>query len=105
MDAVDASPVDACLAAVERGDIGSCSAWASDAVLDAIVPNWRLRLSGPAATRAENGVRHAAHHMHVLEVRDGVIQTDAVICGGRRPDSLLTEMNAAQRVRDEPADA
>ncbi|MDP1876330.1 MAG: nuclear transport factor 2 family protein [Actinomycetota bacterium] len=138
MDAADTSAVDAFLSAVERGDIGSCSAWAPDAVLDATVPNWRFRLNGPAAIRAEyghwfadpghfaelrrvtiaegelveyllewteNGVRHAAHHMHVLEVSDGLIQADTVMCGGRWPASLLAEMNAAQRARDEPTDA
>ncbi|MDO8309319.1 MAG: nuclear transport factor 2 family protein [Actinomycetota bacterium] len=138
MDSPGSIAVDAFLSAVERGDIGSCSAWSPDAVLDATVPNWRFRLIGPTAIRAEyghwfadpghfaelrrvsiaggelveyllewteNGVQHSAHHMHVLEVRDGLIETDTVICGGRWPASLLAEMNAAQQARDESTDA
>jgi hypothetical protein len=44
---------------------------------------------------AENGVPHAAHHMHLLTVRDGRIVADTVMCGGRWPASLLAEMEAA----------
>jgi len=44
---------------------------------------------------SENGVPHAAHHMHLLTVRDGVIVADTVMCGGRWPASLLAEMEAA----------
>jgi ketosteroid isomerase-like protein len=43
----------------------------------------------------ENGVPHAAHHMHLLTVRDGQIVADTVMCGGRWPASLLAEMEAA----------
>ncbi len=43
----------------------------------------------------ENGVPHAAHHMHLLTVRDGLIIADTVLCGGRWPASLLAEMEAA----------
>jgi hypothetical protein len=43
----------------------------------------------------ENGVPHAAHHMHRLTVRDGLIMADTVFCGGRWPASLLAEMEAA----------
>jgi hypothetical protein len=43
----------------------------------------------------ENGVPHAAHHMHLLTVRDDRIVTDTVFCGGRWPASLLAEMEAA----------
>ena len=43
----------------------------------------------------ENGVPHAAHHMHLLTVRDGLIAADTVFCGGRWPASLLAEMEAA----------
>ena len=43
----------------------------------------------------ENGVPHAAHHMHLLTVRDDHIVADTVICGGRWPASLLAEMEAA----------
>jgi len=34
---------------------------------------------------AENGVPHAAHHMHLLRVADGRIVSDTVMCGGRWP--------------------
>jgi hypothetical protein len=44
---------------------------------------------------SENGVPHAAHHMHLLMVRDGLIVADTVMCGGRWPAGLLAEMEAA----------
>src|SRR5271165_7072602 len=44
---------------------------------------------------SENGVPHAAHHMHLLSVRDDRIVADTVLCGGRWPASLLAEMEAA----------
>jgi hypothetical protein len=44
---------------------------------------------------SENGVPHAAHHMHLLTVRDDCIVADTVMCGGRWPASLLAEMEAA----------
>jgi hypothetical protein len=43
----------------------------------------------------ENGVPHAAHHLHVLAVRDDRIVSDMVFCGGRWPAALLAEMEAA----------
>jgi len=43
----------------------------------------------------ENGVPHAAHHMHLLTVRDDRIVSDTVVCGGRWPAKLLAEMEAA----------
>jgi hypothetical protein len=43
----------------------------------------------------ENGVPHAAHHVHLLTVRDEQIVADTVMCGGRWPASLLAEMEAA----------
>jgi hypothetical protein len=43
----------------------------------------------------ENGVPHAAHHMHLLSVRDDQIVADTVLCGGRWPAALLAEMEAA----------
>jgi ketosteroid isomerase-like protein len=46
-------------------------------------------------TWPENGVPHAAHHMHLLTVRDGQIVADTVFCGGRWPAALLAEMEAA----------
>ncbi|MHB1066831.1 MAG: nuclear transport factor 2 family protein [Candidatus Nanopelagicales bacterium] len=130
--------VDAFLSAVERGDVGSCSAWSPDAVLDATVPNWRFRVSGPAAIRqvysrwfadpghfeelrrlpipggelveyllgwTQDGVAHTAHHMHLLDVRDGQIRADTVMCGGRWPASLMAEMRSAQEAQDGQADA
>jgi hypothetical protein len=44
---------------------------------------------------SENGVPHAAHHLHVLAVRDNRIVADTVFCGGRWPAALLAEMEAA----------
>ena len=43
----------------------------------------------------ENGVPHAAHHMHLLTVRDDRIVADTVMCGGRWPAGLLADMEAA----------
>lgn len=44
---------------------------------------------------SENGVPHAARHMHLLTVRDDRIVADTVFCGGRWPATLLAEMEAA----------
>ncbi|MDQ1521670.1 MAG: hypothetical protein QOI55_2743 [Actinomycetota bacterium] len=46
-------------------------------------------------TWEEDGVPYAAHHVHILEVADGRIVADTVMCGGRWPASLLAEMEAA----------
>ena len=51
-------------------------------------------------TWMENGVPHAAHHMHVLELRDARIARDTVMCGGRWPASLLADMQASQQEAD-----
>jgi hypothetical protein len=44
---------------------------------------------------SENGVPHAAHHMHLLQVHGDRIVADTVMCGGRWPATLLAEMEAA----------
>ncbi|MGD0608468.1 MAG: nuclear transport factor 2 family protein [Streptosporangiaceae bacterium] len=44
---------------------------------------------------SQDGVPHAAHHMHLLTVRDDRIVADTVFCGGRWPATLLAEMEAA----------
>ena len=44
----------------------------------------------------EEGVPHAAHQAHVLEVTDGRITKDQVWCGGRWPATLLAEMAGEQ---------
>jgi hypothetical protein len=46
-------------------------------------------------TWTEEGVPHAAHHAHILTIRDGLIVADTVLCGGRWPAELLAEMEAA----------
>lgn len=46
-------------------------------------------------TWTEDGVPHAAHHVHWLEVVDDRIVADTVVCGGRWPAALLAEMEAA----------
>jgi hypothetical protein len=123
------SPVDEFLKAVEDAGMARCAAWSESATLDATVPNWRMRVTGADAIRAEygrwfadkahfedlrrcpvpgvgelieytlawteNGVPHAAHHMHLLTIRDDRIAADTVLCGGRWPASLLAEMEAA----------
>ncbi len=51
-------------------------------------------------TWVENGVPHAAHHVHVLDVDAGRITADTVVCGGRWPAGLLAEIQAAQEAQD-----
>jgi len=46
-------------------------------------------------TWTEHGVPHAAHHVHLLTVRDDRIVADTVVCGGRWSAALLAEMEAA----------
>lgn len=120
--------VDEFLEAVRSATVPGCDVWASDATLDATVPNWRFHRRGADAIRetyaawfadpgrfdeltrrpveggelveyvlawTEGGVPHTAHHMHLLEVRDGLIRADVVMCGGRWPASLMAEMAAA----------
>jgi hypothetical protein len=43
----------------------------------------------------EDGVPHAVHQAHILEVADGLISRDQVWCGGRWSASLLAEMAEA----------
>jgi hypothetical protein len=42
-----------------------------------------------------DGVPHAAHQVHILEVTDGHITRAQVWCGGRWPAALLAEMAEA----------
>ncbi len=46
----------------------------------------------------EDGVPHAGHHVHILNIADGYIVTDTVMCGGRWPASLLAQMEEAAHV-------
>jgi hypothetical protein len=43
----------------------------------------------------EDGVPHAVHQAHVVEVTDGRITSDHAWCGGRWPATLLAEMAEA----------
>jgi len=52
-------------------------------------------------TWVENGVPHAAHHMHLLVVEADRITGDTVLCGGRWPAALLAQMQAAQDAYDD----
>lgn len=45
----------------------------------------------------EDGIPHAAHQAHVVEVADGSISRDTVWCGGRWSATLLAEMAYAQQ--------
>jgi hypothetical protein len=40
----------------------------------------------------EDGIPHAVHQAHILEVADGLIIRDQVWCGGRWSATLLAEM-------------
>ena len=51
-------------------------------------------------TWVQNGIPHAAHHVHLLEVAAGRIAVDTVVCGGRWPAALLAEMQAAQSAQE-----
>lgn len=44
-----------------------------------------------------DGVRHRGHRVHHLVVRGGKIASDAVWCGGKSPEPLLTDMAAANK--------
>jgi hypothetical protein len=46
-------------------------------------------------TWEQDGVPHAAHHVHIVSVANGRIVADTVMCGGRWSASLLAEMEAA----------
>lgn len=45
--------IDMFLEAVTTATIPGCTAWSEDAVVDATVPNWRMRLRGDDRIRAE----------------------------------------------------
>jgi hypothetical protein len=47
-------------------------------------------------TWVEDGVPHACHQIHVLELEGDEIVRDTMFCGGRWPASLLAEMEAAR---------
>jgi hypothetical protein len=44
----------------------------------------------------EAGVPHTCHQAHVVRLRDDRISSDTVFCGGRWPQSLMAQMQAAQ---------
>ena len=47
-------------------------------------------------TWTERGIPHAGHHVHILEIEDGLIVSDTVMCGGRWSADLLAEIEAAR---------
>ena len=49
------NPVDALLTAITSATIAETDVFADDAVIDAVVPNWRFPIRGAAAIRAEFG--------------------------------------------------
>jgi hypothetical protein len=51
-------------------------------------------------TWLEGGVTHAARHLHILDVQDGRITRDTVVCGGRWPAPLVERMRMAQALED-----
>jgi hypothetical protein len=55
----------------------------------------------------EAGVPHLCHQAHVVRLRGDRIASDTVFCGGRWPQSLLTQMEEAQRAaeQDAPSDS
>lgn len=127
-DTQTSTVIDGFLAAVAAGTV-TADLYDAGAVLDAVVPNWRMSLRGGPAIAAqyagwfahaarfeelrrqrtatgevvqytlhwaEDGVPHAARHVHVLDVSaGGLIEADHVWCGGRWPATLLADMEAA----------
>jgi hypothetical protein len=51
--AMNSDPIGEFLKAVEAAAVNEADVYAEDAVLDATVPNWRLRAVGPEAIKAE----------------------------------------------------
>ncbi|MBV8084061.1 MAG: hypothetical protein JO247_04515 [Chloroflexi bacterium] len=47
-------------------------------------------------TWTEEGVPHACHQAHVVQVNDGRIASDTAWCGGRWPAELIAQMAAAE---------
>jgi hypothetical protein len=45
----------------------------------------------------EDGVAHACHQAHILQLRDNRVSADTAFCGGRWPASLIAEMEHAAR--------
>jgi hypothetical protein len=114
-----AGPVSRYLQSIEQGAMGGCDAVSSNIELDATVPNWRFAVQGRRAVLAElarwyadpgsfeelrrtpipagetDGVPHAAHQVHILDVTDRHITRAQVWCGGRWPAALLAEMAEA----------
>ena len=45
----------------------------------------------------ENGVPHACHQAHIVQVHDDRIARDVAFCGGRWPAPLLARMDEAAR--------
>ena len=45
----------------------------------------------------EAGVPHTCHQAHVIRLRDGRVAIDTVFCGGRWPEPLVAQMQAAQQ--------
>jgi hypothetical protein len=54
-------------------------------------------------TWEEGGVPHSCHQAHVLRLRDGRVAADTAFCGGRWPEPLVAEMQAAERAAAEPS--
>jgi hypothetical protein len=100
--------IDEFLNAIQTATIPACDAWSTDARWFADpgqfgeFRRFPVRADGGPSeiveytlSWTENGVPHAAHHMHLLTVRDDHIVADTVMCGGRWPAALLAEMEAA----------
>ncbi len=67
------SAIDRFLQAAQSGTIPACTAWHPEATLDATVSNWRMRLTGADATRAEYA-RWFADPGHFRELRRHHVQ-------------------------------
>ena len=44
----------------------------------------------------EDGVPYGAHHVHLIDIADGRITADTVMCGGRWPAALMAQMEEAR---------
>ena len=72
--------------------------WFADPAQMRYLRRWRVphgEIVEYLLTWTEDGVPHAGHHLHVIDLRDGLIERDTFFCGGRWPAGLIAEMEAA----------
>ncbi len=61
------------------------------------IPNEAGELVEFTLSWQEDGMPHSCHQTHLIRIRDQRIAADTVFCGGRWPEPLSAQMEAAQR--------